>query len=277
MGANKLIMSTRKAMLVACAMGAGSASAELAQHLSLQQRVRAGREVFVHNCSGCHGMDADGNGAASTMLSPRPRNLVSGSFKFRTTPSGSMPSLEDIVRTIDQGVPGSSMPSFRLLPETEKYALAEYIKSLRPDWNDLAGRAYSIPDAPPEIFSKKETLLASAKLGYKHFMEACQTCHGDRGLGDGPGAEGLTDGEGQTIRPANFTKPFFKSGRRTKDIYKILTTGLDGTPMPSFADVFTEQQRWELVAYIMVRRGQGAGIYPEDLDLQLGANPPKAR
>lgn len=255
---------------------ASASHAEFAQRLSQQQRLRAGREIFVRNCTGCHGMDADGNGAAAPMLSPRPRNLVSGSFKFRTTPSGSMPTLEDLVRTIDQGVPGSSMPSFRLLPEAEKYALAEYIRSLRPDWNDLVGRAYSIPDSPVEIFGKKETLLASAQRGYKHFMEACQTCHGDRGLGNGPGAEGLTDGEGQPIRPANLTSPFFKSGRRAKDVFKILTTGLDGSPMPSFADVFTEAQRWDIVAYVMVRRGQGAGIYPADLDLKLSPNATKA-
>ncbi len=277
MGADKLVTRTRMALLAATAAGLSTARAELAQHLSLQQRIRSGRDVFVHNCSGCHGMDADGNGVAAPLLSPRPRNLVAGSFKFRTTPSGSMPSLEDLVRTIDQGVLGTSMPSFRLMPEAEKYALAEYIRSLRPDWNDLVGRAASIPDAPSEIFGKKETLLASAQRGYKNFMEACQTCHGDRGLGDGAGAEGLTDGENQPIRPANLTKAFFKSGRRTKDIFKILTTGLDGTPMPSFADVFTEAQRWDIVAYVMVRRGQGAGIYPADLDLQFGASQPKAR
>lgn len=251
-------------------------AAPLVQHFSLQQRIQAGRETFVRNCSGCHGMNADGQGAAAPMLSPRPRNLVSGSFKFRTTPSGSMPTLDDLVRTIDLGVPGTSMPSFRLLSQTEKYALAEYIRSLRGDWNDLVGRSYSIPDVPPEIFAKKETLLASAARGHKLFLEGCQTCHGDRGLGDGPGAQGLTDGEEQPIRPANLTKPFFKSGRRIKDIYKILSTGLDGTPMPSFADVFTEDQRWDIVAYVVLRRGQGAGLYPENLDLQLTV-PAKAK
>jgi cytochrome c oxidase cbb3-type subunit 2 len=210
------------------------------------------------------------------MLDPRPRNLVSGSFKFRSTPSGSLPTAEDLLRTIDQGVLGTSMPSFRLMPANEKLALVSYIQSLRADWAELQGRSIALPDPPEEIFRKKATLLASAMRGRQLFMDACQTCHGDRGLGDGPGAEGLIDGEERIIRPADFTRPFLKSGARVKDIYKVVSTGLDGTPMPSFAETYTEAQRWDLVAFVLVRRGQGAGLYPADLDLQLGGTAPVA-
>ncbi|MBS1983148.1 MAG: cytochrome c [Bdellovibrionales bacterium] len=235
--------------------------------MTQQQLIEAGRESFVHNCSGCHGMDAQGAGPAAVMLNPRPRNLVAGSFKFRSTPTGTLPTSDDLMRTLDQGVLGTSMPSFRLISNQEKQALVAYIKSLRPTWSQEQGDSYAIPSPPKEIFSKKETLLASAARGRETFLQGCQTCHGDTGLGDGPSVEGLMDAENMPIRPANFTRPYIKSGRTARDVFKAITTGLDGTPMPSFADVYTPEQRWDLVAYVLYRRGQGAGIYSADLSL----------
>ncbi len=239
--------------------------------------VRSGRESFVRNCSGCHGMNADGLGPAAPMLSPRPRNLVEGSFKFRSTSTGTYPTVDDLLRTLDQGVLGTSMPSFRLMPLPEKLAVIAYIKSLRSDWTEMQGSSYPISDPPEAIFAKKETLLASAVQGHKLYVEACMTCHGVRGLGDGEGAEGLVDGEGQPIKPMNFLRAYIKSGRSIKDIYKAITTGLDGSPMPAFADVYTDAQRWDLVAYVLVRRGQGSGVYPADLDLSLVEAAPQGR
>ena len=237
------------------------------QAVSRQQAIEAGKEVFTRNCMGCHGAAGDGKGEAAPMLSPKPRNLVSGSFKFRTTPSGSLPTLADLQRTIERGVLGTSMPSFRLLAPSERRAVALYIQSLRPDWISSENSVLPMPSPPEGVFTKKELLLASATRGRVLFLEACATCHGDRGLGDGPSAEGLIDGEEQPIRPANLSRPFIKSGRGVKDIYRAITTGLDGTPMPSFADVYSDAQRWDLAAYVMFRRGQGAGIYAANLTL----------
>ncbi len=254
------------------ALKASAAPESIATLMNRQQQVRAGRESFVRNCIGCHGTNADGQGPAAAFLSPKPRNLVEGSFKFRSTPAGSLPTEEDLLRTIEQGVPRSSMPPFRALPHPEKRALVAYLQSLRPDWSEMKGASYAIPDPPPDIFAKKETLLASAARGYVVYKEACLTCHGERGLGDGEGSVGLVDGEGQTLLPANFTRRNLKSGPTPKDVYRTILTGLDGTPMPGFADVYSDAQRWDLVAYVLVRRGQGAGLYPADLDLSF-ANP----
>jgi mono/diheme cytochrome c family protein len=263
--------------VLALAAATAWGQAHIAKLLEKQQLINSGRQSFVRNCSGCHGLNADGLGPASAMLSPKPRNLVEGSFKFRSTPSGTYPTTEDLLRTLDQGVLGTSMPSFRLMPSGEKSALVAYIKSLRSDWLQMQGSAYAIPDPPTEIFGSKETLLASAFRGRKLFTEACQTCHGARALGDGEGAEGLLDGEGQPIKPADFTRAYAKSGRAIRDVYKAILTGLDGSPMPSFADVYAEPQRWDLVAYVLLRRGQGAGLYPAELDLTLDQPAPKGR
>ncbi|MGB7437720.1 MAG: cytochrome c, partial [Candidatus Acidiferrum sp.] len=74
---------------------------------------------------------------------------------------------------------------------------------------------------------------------------------GEEGRGDGPSASTLTDSNDQPIRPYNFTSDNrSKCGRTNSDLYKIFMTGLDGTPMPSFADVVKPEDAWDLVHYL---------------------------
>jgi mono/diheme cytochrome c family protein len=251
--------------LIALSVSSNSSAApaqNLPQYLYESQLIETGKRSYRENCMGCHGANADGKGPAHLMLLPRPRNLVAGAFKFRTTPSGTAPLLTDIVRTLNEGVLGTSMPSFRLLPESEKMALALYIRSLRGESSASIGvQPVNIPQAPREIFTKKKVFLASAVRGKKIYMEACHVCHGDGGLGNGPGAEGLVDGEEQPLRPANLSKSFIKGGRGARDVFRAISTGFDGTPMPGFAETYDEATRWDLVSYVFFLRGQAAGIY----------------
>lgn len=241
------------------------ASTSAVEHMSMQQMIQTGREAFLNRCSGCHGTEADGNGPAANMLDPKPRNLVAGSFKFRSTSSGVLPTIEDLIKTIDQGVIGTAMPPFLELPATEKLALALYIRSLRPEFHDTKADQIpvSLPNAPKELFSTKAGLLAGAKRGMAHYQKACLNCHGPTGLGDGPSAPELTDSDNQPIKPANLRLPYVKSGRTAKDLFKAISTGLDGSPMPGFDSLFNESERWELVAYIYYLRGREGGIYTE--------------
>lgn len=235
------------------------------QSMTTQQLIQSGREAFVNRCSGCHGTEADGNGPAALMLNPRPRNLVAGSFKFRSTPSGVLPTIKDLIRTIDRGVPGTAMPPFREIPESEKFALAMYIRSLRPEFKDTRDDQVSItvPAVPKEIFSTKAGLLSAAKRGVKIYQSACVSCHGEKGYGDGPSAAELTDSDNLPIRPANLRLTGLKSGKTAKDLFRVINTGLDGSPMPSFDSILKTQDSWDLVAYIFYLRGLEAGIYSE--------------
>jgi cytochrome c oxidase cbb3-type subunit 2 len=70
-------------------------------------------------------------------------------------------------------------------------------------------------------------------------------------MANGPSASTLTDDLGRPILPYNFTdgsRP--KCGDTDQDIYKIFMTGLDGTPMPSFADNLKPDEAWDLVFYL---------------------------
>ncbi|MGH7318661.1 MAG: cbb3-type cytochrome c oxidase subunit II, partial [Candidatus Rokuibacteriota bacterium] len=64
-----------------------------------QEQEARGKEVYERRCVGCHGQNGDGNGPVATFLDPRPRDFRLGAFKFRTTPSGSLPTDGDLYRT----------------------------------------------------------------------------------------------------------------------------------------------------------------------------------
>ena len=79
----------------------------------------------------------------------------------------------------------------------------------------------------------------------------CWECHGQTGKGDGEKAAGLKDDFGFPIRPADLTSGQFKSGPSVQDIFRTMSTGLSGTPMPSFRDSLSEQDRWALAYYVL--------------------------
>jgi len=248
----------------------GGSPESMTQFMTSQQLVQSGREAFLKRCSGCHGINGDGLGPASKMLSPKPRNLLNGSFKLRSTPSGILPTVEDLLKTIDQGIPGTSMPSFREVSSPEKLALVSYVRSLRPEFRETLTDQVSlaIPMPPKNIFGDKQSLLNAAARGKKFYDKTCFNCHGVAGLGDGVSAEGMTDSDDLPIVPANLTARTFKSGPTARDAFKAISTGFDGAPMPGFADSLSETQRWELVAYIFYLRGRAAGTYTEKDTLQ---------
>ncbi len=79
----------------------------------------------------------------------------------------------------------------------------------------------------------------------------CWECHGQTGKGDGEKAPGLKDDFGFPIRPADLTTGQFKSGPAVEDIFRTMSTGLSGTPMPSYSDSLPEQDRWALAYYVL--------------------------
>jgi cytochrome c oxidase cbb3-type subunit 2 len=51
--------------------------------------------------------------------------------------------------------------------------------------------------------------------------------------------------------PADLTSGQFKSGPAVEDIYRTMTTGLSGTPMPSYRDSLPDEDRWALSYYVL--------------------------
>ena len=195
----------------------------------------------------CHGEKGDGNGYATPHLLPRPRDFTSGKFKVRTTPSGALPTHQDLVSIIRRGMPYTSMPAWPNLTDQEVSDLAYYTKTFSPDF----AVAESVPK-PLELPSAPASTNETIELGKKLYEEnGCLKCHGALGRGDGPSASTLADDLGHSIRAANLTQPWtFRGGPSREDIFRTMTTGLNGTPMPSFADALTPEQRWAITDFI---------------------------
>ena len=220
--------------------------------------LRHGEWVYRGLCIGCHGIDGDGNGAVWELgdeyapehkLPRKPRDFTQAVFKLRSTPSGSFPTDVDLFKSISRGlVADHDMPAFKFLPERDRWAVIAYIKTLSPRWEEEAEwQEEPITVAEPPL--PDEAMLAAGKGVYKRMQ--CAECHGPLGKGDGPSAPGLEDDSGLPIVPRDFTDAAqFVGDNSPRGVYQTFTTGLDGTPMPSFADFLDEDQRWQLVWYV---------------------------
>lgn len=97
-----------------------------------QDPKKEGQQLYSAYCSNCHGFKGDGKGELAYLLYPKPRDFSIGSFKLRSTSSGNLPTLKDLVKTITKGMPGTAMPSFNFLKseQTKKTSTLKIIGNL---------------------------------------------------------------------------------------------------------------------------------------------------
>lgn len=281
-----------------------------------------GKRIYSVSCILCHGSKGEGDGPASVFIGPyshpRPNDYTRGSFKFRTTESGDLPTLSDLMSTIRYGIPGF-MPSFRHLGEeglrqVALYVATEFIREELPAQTTYKEPVEkTVPVQKDDIFEedifqedmsrtskterapsvtdkdiiykdivkqldeiRKDAVIAARRInvlelirkdprrsdpsaqeavsrGKKTFAEMqCIQCHGADGRGH-MAKTNMKDERGLHTMAADLTKPeTFGNGNTPEDIYRTIMTGLNGTPMPSFSDLFrgNEERVWDIVAYI---------------------------
>lgn len=216
-----------------------------------ENMVEAGREVYERYCIGCHGEKGDGKGRASALLVVKPRDFSTGIFEFKSTPPGSLPTDEDLMRTITRGLPGNSMPAYELLPERERRAVIAYIKTFSQRWQtERPALPIPIPQVPDFFGSPESVDRGRAVYG----QYGCMVCHGMNGDGKGPAAPGLRDMWGNPDKPRNFVRGIYEGGSSPRDLFRTLTTGIEGTPMPAFPQI-PEEDRWHLISYLLSLKG----------------------
>lgn len=228
-----------------------------------------GGPLYQKLCSQCHGENGDGKGIAAPRLEPRPRDFTAGKFKIRHTASGALPTDDDLRHVIREGMPYTSMPAWKQLSDADIETLVAAVKSFSPDFADPQRKPtpIAIPKAPAAS-------AESAEKGKEVYQRiGCPACHGELGRGDGTSAPTLKDDWGNAIRPADLTMRWtFRGGPTREDIYRTFTTGLNGTPMPAFAESLTDQERWQLVDYIASLDVRDAPGYSNLLQAQWSAD-----
>jgi len=241
------------AVLIAslCAAQMGSVRAQ-SPDIGTEAQRESGKTLYLKYCAQCHGEKGDGEGYATLHLSPRPRNFTTGKFKVRTTASGALPTHQDLVNIIKRGMPYTSMPAWPDFSDQEVSDLAYFIKTFSADFSN----AESVPQ-PIELPSAPSATNESIELGKKLYVDTgCVKCHGNIGRADGPSATTLVDDFGYPIRPSNLSHSWtFRGGSSREDIFRTMSTGLNGTPMPSFADSLTPEQRWAITDFIVSLSG----------------------
>ncbi len=222
------------------------------------EQIEAGKRVYFTKCVWCHGVEGSGDGPGADRLWPRPRNFNAGTFKIRHTASGELPLIDvDLMQTVTHGLPGSAMPSWEgiLTDEQRKDVLAFVTTQLVKDrdWQDEEFETFTVlqldqlqaPPPTPESIKRGSELVQEKK---------CVECHGMEGRGDG-NAFNLKDDWGFSIQPADWHKCWnFRGSRQdpynVKNIFRTFSTGINGTPMPSFADTTSVEDRWDIANYV---------------------------
>ncbi len=218
-----------------------------------------GRIIYEQSCLVCHGEAGLGDGPAafynSAYSASRPRNLTVGNYKFRSTESGSLPLDQDLFRTITNGIPGT-MPSFSGLSPEQRWQVVAYIKAFYPGFQEEMPELVRIPEPP---IAPSAGSVQRGKALYREMD--CHSCHGEQGQGEGAVvlAGELKDSTRLPISPNDLTnRTGWKNGAKARDVVRTLFTGLDGTPMPSYASQFAGQEddAWHLANYILSLSGQ---------------------
>lgn len=233
------------------------------QTSSSTSMVDTGRDAYATYCVGCHGRDGDGHGQAARFLSPKPTNFQTAKFKFSSTRAGRLPTDEDLRRTIREGLRGSAMPGWKLLPVETVNALIAYLKTFSPRWTQRAP-ASTIPmvrDPYREHLDKSHAIRRGEAV--YHGFAACWACHPAYVASDrineyliameNPAretfrpalehAEAMPNADGEIVYPPDFLRDPVRAGAGLDDLYRSIAAGITGTAMPTWIDSMEHKKK----------------------------------
>jgi mono/diheme cytochrome c family protein len=251
-----------------------------------------GSELYRRHCLHCHGLAGDGRGPTGAWVDPHPRDYRQGMFKFLSTNKAQAgtgkPRKDDLLRTLEKGIDGTSMPAFGLLPRRELEQLVSYVihLSLRGETEyqtlyTLAKNRASIPDenegglkkfvyqqaalltaqwammsklepnkppAYPYDDADKEQMAESIRRGHQLFLNKGVCITCHYDYGRQSAYR--YDTWGTMVKPRNLTEGNYRGGRRPIDIYWRISGGIAPSGMSKLPDGTSEQETWDLVNFV---------------------------
>jgi mono/diheme cytochrome c family protein len=214
--------------------------------------LQAGQTAYAKHCVACHGAMGDGGGEAAYLLYPKPRDFTTGQYRLVSTWE-TVPTDDDLFRTISRGMPGSAMPSWGHLPEETRWGLVHYVKSFARDpWEirepvepaSLGDSGQGVIRVPPEPPFDARAQARAVEL----YREGCAPCHGAGGRGDGSREQ--IDSRGFPTRPRDLTAGIFKGSTEAEAVYRRIVDGLPGSPMPQSGYLHGDDA-WALTHFVL--------------------------
>jgi len=253
-----ILIMLAPAVLTSCAKGKAPLSPYPLENPT-PQLIR-GLEVYQEQCAPCHGTGGRGDGPAAYLLNPHPRDFTSGTFRLTSTESG-MPNDADLERSIRLGLPGSAMPPWGYLAQSEIEALILAVRYLA-----LEGKAETLmgeqqitrdaalktaagaltPGDPVEVPAKPPSAAINVEHGQELFVKSCAPCHDVDGRGRL--RTDMVDGSGFPIFARDFTQGIFKGGSNDELLALRIVRGLPGSPMPALP--YGAADLWSIVGYV---------------------------
>jgi DMSO reductase family type II enzyme heme b subunit len=229
-----------------------------------------GYEVYAAQCAACHGSAGLGDGPAAYLLYPKPRNFSQSAFRLTSVKSG-LPTDDDLLATLKNGMPGSAMPSWAHLPDSDLRALVltvrdlaiqAKVKQLQANSKTMtAQKATALahrmldPGAPIELPPRPDVKALTPERGQLVFAANCVNCHDADGRGRNK--RDLLDQSGFPITARDFTRGVFKGGSDDVSLARRIALGMPGSPMPA-APSLSPEDFWSLVTYVQAFIKPGA-------------------
>jgi len=227
-----------------------------------------GREVYTHFCRPCHGDDGSGKGPAASGLTPPPRDLRLGTYKFAAVAAGQLPNDADFVRIISGGLHGTAMLAWQV-PTAEFDDLIQYVKAFSPRWRAERAGDPIVPAPDPWAGREAAGALRGARV-YHGLAQCAVACHPAyatkpeiyaftkeltgmevREFRPDLYAPVLKDSDfGVKILPPDFTFNVLRAGDRPDDVYRSIAAGIGGTAMPTWKNVLPDADLWAMVHYV---------------------------
>lgn len=109
--------------------------------------------------------------------------------------------------------------------------------------NERTESATGLAPVPSEYSGKTNPLgPEAASVGADLFQANCAACHGPQGHGDGPA--------GAALDPAPKNLPELSATATDDYLFWRISTGREGTSMPGWKGILTEEQIWQIISFI---------------------------
>jgi mono/diheme cytochrome c family protein len=121
------------------------------------------------------------------------------------------------------------------------FALVSF-SAVRVAAQDAASKPWVAPEDARKVKNPVPATPDNLAAGAQTYTDNCMLCHGEKGMGDGPGAKTIK------VKPANFTDAKLMNAETDGSLFWKMSQGRG--PMPSWKDDLSDTERWQLVNYI---------------------------